>query len=191
MAPTAALYTPYFYPRSVRVLVVLLLLAFTLAVRPSAAHAQMYLAIPSYQNPGTTTWSDWAAPGPGAVGMMIFDIGNGDNLTYDPTVAAAIQSTRAQGILVLGYTYTEYGARNPQLVTEAIDGLYANYLVDGVFFDQAPVNCTDPNTYSTTQGAYYQALTNYEHQKQIGAGITVHIDIGAYEQYSRASVCGV
>ena len=158
---------------------VLLLITWTLVLGLSAAHAQMRLAVPSYQNPGTATWSEWAAPGPGAVGLMVFDIGNGDNLTYDPTVAAAIQSTRAQGIKVLGYTYTEYGARDPQLVTQAIDGLYNNYLVDGVFFDQAPVNCTDANTYASTQFLYYQALTNYVRQKQIGTGITV-LNPGTY-----------
>jgi hypothetical protein len=139
----------------------------------SAAHAQTRLAVPSYQNPGTTTWQGWQAAGSSAVGFMIVDISNGDDLTYYPTVDAAIQATRKQGIFVLGYTYTEYGTRDPALVRQAIDAVYQNYGVDGIFFDQAPVNCNDANTYAGTQFAYYEELTNYVRQKQAGARITV------------------
>ena len=32
----------------------------------SAAQSQTRLAVPSYQNPGTSTWNGWATQGPGA-----------------------------------------------------------------------------------------------------------------------------
>jgi hypothetical protein len=104
---------------------------------------------------------------------MIVDISNGDDPTYDPVVDAAIQATRKQGIFVLGYTYTTYGTRDPALVRAAIDNVYQNYGVDGIFFDQAPVDCNDTNTYAGTQFLYYEELTNYVRQKQAGARITV------------------
>jgi hypothetical protein len=137
------------------------------------ASGQTRLAVPSYQNPGTTTWSSWAAQGLAALGIMIVDIDNGDDPTYYPAVDAAIQATRKQGIFVLGYTYTNYGTRDPSLVRAAINNVYQNYGVDGIFFDDAPVNCNDANTYSGTQFLYYEELTNYVRQNQAGARIIV------------------
>ncbi len=138
-----------------------------------AADGQTRLAVPSYQNPGSSTWSSWLAPGSAAVGLMIVDISNGDDPTYYPAVDAAIQATRKQGIFVLGYTYTGYGTRDPALVRAAISNVYQNYGVDGIFFDEAPVNCNDANTYAGTQFVYYEELTNYVRQTQAGARITV------------------
>ena len=149
----------------------LLLVAFFMATL--FASGQTRLAVPSYQNPGTTTWSNWAAQGPAAVGIMIVDIDNGDDPTYYPAVDAAIQATRKQGIFVLGYTYTNYGTRDPSLVRAAINNVYQNYGVDGIFFDEAAVNCNDANTYSGTQFLYYEELTNYVRQNQAGARIIV------------------
>jgi hypothetical protein len=149
----------------------LLLVAFFMATL--FASGQTRLAVPSYQNPGTTTWSNWAAQGPAAVGIMIVDIDNGDDPTYYPAVDAAIQATRKQGIFVLGYTYTNYGTRDPSLVRAAINNVYQDYGVDGIFFDEAAVNCNDANTYSGTQFLYYEELTNYVRQNQAGARIIV------------------
>ncbi len=147
--------------------------ALVLLAASLATDAQTRLAVPSYQEPGTSTWAGWAAEGPSAVGLMIVDISNGDDPTYYPAVDAAIQATRKQGIFVLGYTYTEYGTREPSLVQQAIDSVYQNYGVDGIFIDQAPVNCNDPNTYAGTQFMYYAELTNYVRENQAGARITV------------------
>jgi len=72
MAPTSAFSTTHVYPRAVPFPVVLLVLALTLALGLSIAHAQMYRAVPSYQNPGTATWASWAAPSPSAVGIVDF-----------------------------------------------------------------------------------------------------------------------
>jgi hypothetical protein len=143
----------------------LLLVSFFMATL--SASGQTRLAVPSYQNPGTSTWSSWATPGSAAVGLMIVDIDSGDDPTYYPAVDAAIQATRKQGIFVLGYTYTGYGTRDPSLVRAAINS------VDGIFFDEAPVNCNDANTYAGTQFMYYEELTNYVRQTLAGARITV------------------
>jgi hypothetical protein len=60
----------------------------------------------------------------------------------------------SRGISVLGYTYTSYGTRDPSLVRAAINNVYQDYGVDGIFFDEAPVNCNDANTYAGTQFIY-------------------------------------
>jgi len=158
--------------RTFRLLIPAVFLASALSVAVPT-HAQTRLAVPSYQNPGTSTWQGWAAPGSTAVGFMIVDISDGDDPTYYPAVDAAIQATRKQGIYVLGYTHTTYGTRDPKLVRQSIDNVYQNYGVDGIFFDEAPVNCNDANTYAGTMFLYYQELTNYVRQKQAGARITV------------------
>jgi hypothetical protein len=156
--------------RGFRFSAALFFVALTLAV---GLNAQTRIAVPSYQNPGTSTWQGWVAPGSGSVGLMIVDISSGDDPTYYPSVDAAIQTARKQGIFVLGYTHTTYGTRDPKLVRQSIDNVYQNYLVDGIFFDEVPVNCNDSNTYAGTQFLYYSELTNYVRQKQAGARITV------------------
>lgn len=160
--------------RRLRFSVALLFVGLTLA-----AHAQTRIAVPSYQSPGTPVWQGWQAQGPGAVGLMIVDISSGDDPVYYGSVDAAIQSARKQGIFVLGYTHTTYGTRDPKLVRQSIDNVYQNYLVDGIFFDEAPVNCNDANAYAGTQFLYYSELTNYVRQKQAGARITV-LNPGTY-----------
>lgn len=139
---------------------------------------QARLGVPSYQDPGSTEWTAWAAPGAKAVGMMIVNLNNGDDEGYYASVDQAIRTTRRQGIFVLGYTYTGYGARDPKVVRRKIDAVYRNYLVDGIFFDEAPTDCNASNPFLPTQFLYYEALTNYVREKA-GARITV-LNPGTY-----------
>ncbi|HEX4487791.1 MAG TPA: spherulation-specific family 4 protein [Terriglobales bacterium] len=134
--------------------------------------AQIRLAVPSYQNPGTTIWKNWAAQGPGANGLMIVNLKNGDDTSYKSSIDTAIQNARKQGILVIGYTYTGYATRDPKIVRQRIDSVYANYLVDGIFFDEVNNDCSGTNTFFPSNYLYYQELTNYVRQKG-GAHITV------------------
>ena len=136
------------------------------------AAGQTRLGAPSYQDPGSPQWTAWAAPGAKAIGIMIVNLDNGDDESYYPSVDRAIRATRKQGILVIGYTYTGYGARDPKIVRRKIDAVYRNYLVDGIFFDEAPTDCNARNPFLSTQFLYYEALTNYVRQKA-GARITV------------------
>jgi len=136
------------------------------------AKGQTRLAVPTYQNPGTSTWNSWAAQGPGAVGLMIVNMTNGDDVSYRSSVDNAIQKARKQGMLVIGYTYTGYATRDPKIVRQKIDAVYQNYLVDGIFFDEVATDCSATNTYFPNNYLYYQELTNYVRQK-VGAHITV------------------
>ena len=142
------------------------------------AASQTRLGAPSYQDPGSPQWTAWAAPGAKAIGIMIVNLDNGDDETYYPSVDRAIRATRKQGIFVIGYTYTGYGARDPQIVRRKIDAVYRNYLVDGMFFDEAPTDCNARNPFLSTQFLYYEALTNYVRKKG-GARVTV-LNPGTY-----------
>jgi hypothetical protein len=142
------------------------------------ATGQARIGVPSYQDPGSTQWTAWAAPGAAAVGVMIVNLDNGDDETYYPSVDRAIRATRKQGIFVIGYTYTGYGARNPKIIRRKIDAVYRNYLVDGIFFDEVPTDCNASNSFLPTQFLYYESLTNYVREKA-GARITV-LNPGTY-----------
>ena len=139
---------------------------------------QTRLGVPAYQDPGSAQWTAWAAAGAKAVGIMIVNLNNGDDETYYPSVDRAIRATRKQGIIVIGYTYTGYGARDPKIIRRKIDAVYRNYLVDGMFFDEAPTDCNASNSFLSTQFLYYEALTNYVREKA-GARITV-LNPGTY-----------
>jgi len=160
--------------RRIPVLIVVVLSLLCVAPLPG----QVRLGAPSYQNPGSTQWAGWAAPGPQAVGIMIVNLNNGDDETYYAGVAESIRATRKKGIFVLGYIYTAYGQRNPKTVEQKIDAVYKNYLVDGIFFDEVSTNCSRSNSYFPTQFLYYQQLTNYVRQKA-GARLTV-LNPGTY-----------
>jgi len=147
-------------------------------VHVTQLQGQARLAAPSYQDPGTPLWTGWAAPGPQAVGIMIVNLDNGDDETYYPAVDQAIRQTRKQGIFVLGYTYTGYGQRDPKTVQQKVDAVYQNYLVDGIFFDEAPTDCSASNPYLPSQYLYYLQLTNHVREKT-GARITV-LNPGTY-----------
>ena len=89
---------------------------------------------PSYQDPDQRNGGR-GRPGAKAVGIMIVNLDNGTGETYYSNVDRAIRAARKQGILVIGYTYTGYSARDPKTVRRKINAGYRNYLVDGMFFD--------------------------------------------------------
>ena len=140
---------------------------------------QTRLAVPSYQNPGTFTWQSWSVQGPASVGIMVVNINKGDDEKYYSRVDSGIQDARRKGMYVLGYTYTSYGKRDPKLVHQKIDAAYSNYDLDGIFFDEAPTNCTAPNQYAGTDYRYYHELSTYVRMKHAGAHFTV-LNPGTY-----------
>ena len=159
-----------------RVGAVLLLI---LSAAASRSVGQTRLAVPSYQNPGTSTWKGWAAQGPAAVGIMIVDIDKGDDSNYYSQVDTAIQQARHKGVYVLGYTYTGYGTRDPKVIHQRIDAVYSNYDIDGIFFDEGATSCDGVNSFSGTNYLYYQELANYVRRGHAGAHLTV-LNPGTY-----------
>jgi hypothetical protein len=128
------------------------------------------LAIPSYVQPGDAVWEDWQNAK--SVGIMIVNLNNGDDVKFYPDVLAAVQKTQKKGISVLAYTYTGYGARDPQVVKSKVKAAFDNYHVDGIFFDEAPTSCEAPSPYAKDNLEYYRQLTDYARNFE-GPDITV------------------
>ena len=164
--------------RGVRFCEWLIILWLSILFTAAMAVGQARLGVPAYQDPGSAQWTAWAAPGAKSIGVMIVNLNNGDDEHYYASVDRAIRATRKQGIFVLGYTYTGYGARDPKMIRQKIDAVYRNYLVDGMFFDEAPTDCNASNPFLPTQFLYYEALTNYVREKA-GARVTV-LNPGTY-----------
>lgn len=137
------------------------------------AWAQSRLAAPSYQDPGSQEWNAWAAPGRQSVGIMIVNENNGDDTSYQPAIAAAIRAARASGIFVVGYVYTGYGQRDPAVVRDRVDAVFRNYLVDGIFFDEAPTDCLAADPFGGTNYSYYQQLGEYVRNRQAGGRLVI------------------
>lgn len=135
--------------------------------------AQSRLAIPSYQDPGSPEWNRWAAPGRKSVGIMIVNENNGDDTSYQPAIAESIRAARASGIFVVGYVYTGYGSRDPAVVRDRVDAVYRNYLVDGIFSDEAPTDCLASNAFGGTNYSHYQQLAEYVRAQQAGARLVI------------------
>jgi hypothetical protein len=146
---------------------------FQLLLLGGSGWAQSRLAVPSYQDPGSPEWNAWAAPGRQSVGIMIVNEDNGDDTSDQPAIAAAIRTARASGIFVVGYVYTGYGQRDPAVVRNRVDAVYKNYLVDGIFFDEAPTDCLAVNPYGGTNYSYYQQLGEYIRTRQAGGRLVI------------------
>ena len=134
--------------------------------------AQSRIAIPSYQDPGSTQWNGWRALGSSSVGIMIVNLNNGDDTTYYPSVDRAIRDTRKQGIFVVGYVYTGYGQRDPAVVLRKVDAVFRNYLVDGIFFDEVPTDCAAKSVAGSNY-VYYQNLADHVRRNQVGGRIVI------------------
>jgi hypothetical protein len=134
--------------------------------------AQSRIAIPSYQDPGSTQWYGWRALGSSSVGIMIVNLNNGDDTTYYPSVDQAIRDTRKQGIFVIGYVYTGYGQRDPAVVRGKVDAVFRNYLVDGIFFDEVPTDC-GASSVAGSNYRYYQDLADHVRRNQVGGRIVI------------------
>jgi len=134
--------------------------------------AQSRIAIPSYENPGSARWNGWRALGSSSVGIMIVNLDNGDDTHYYPGIAEAIRNTRKMGIFVVGYVYTGYGQRDPVVVRKKVDAVFQHYLVDGIFFDEVPTDCS-ANSVTGSNYQYYQDLADYVRSNQVGGRIVI------------------
>lgn len=150
----------------------------TLLLVASAMNAQKRLAIPSYAPPGTEQWRTWQSVGPQALGIMIVNLHNGDEVRFSAPAAAAVKSAQDAGITVLGYIHTGYGKRDPQEVVAKIDAVFKNYAVNGIFLDETPAECNEANKWAGSQVRYYEGLADYIHQKAAPAKSVVVLNPG-------------
>ena len=67
--------------------------------------------------------------------VAVINPDNGPGSSKDPNYVVAIQELKAAGIIVLGYTWTDYGDRSSAAVRKEISRYKNWYAVDGIFFD--------------------------------------------------------
>jgi hypothetical protein len=113
--------------------------------RTEAALTQQSIAVPSY----FTDWGPMLQKAP-PTRLVVMNPNSGPGSGYASQLAAA----HAAGAKVIGYVYTQYGARNPSTVQADVDSYYSLYpSIDGIFFDQAWNRCD--------RVGYYQSLYDY------------------------------
>ena len=113
------------------------------------------LLAPLYEYPSPATdWNTLSALAP-PVGYVIANPSSGPGTTADANWTAAIKKARANGITVLGYVDTDYGAVASSTVTANIAAWNTLYGVTSIFFDRAD----STGNYLS----YYQGLANVIH----------------------------
>ena len=101
------------------------------------AAAQTGIIVPLYQYPGEE-WDRLIAIKLNNTSVPIVAVVNPDSgvgPTKNPEYVSAILDLKEAGIVVLGYVWTEYGARSSSEVRAEITKYKRWYSVDGIFFD--------------------------------------------------------
>ncbi len=130
---------------------ILLLLALIFPASAGSAAVSQKVAVPSYFPPGTV-WTQLIAGAP-TVGLTVINPANGPGSAFAPSYLSTVQFAQSQGIQVIGYVFTNFGSRPLSVVQAEIARYFSWYSVDGIFFDEASVNCADL--------PYYTSLYNY------------------------------
>lgn len=145
--------------------------AFDATVLASTGLAQR-VAVPSYFYPDSNPGGRWSKleGGVPTVGLGIINPDSGSGTASNPDYVAQIARSQRAGLTVLGYVYTDYGARSAADVKADIDNYYGWYGVDGIFFDEAfNSDCT--------KRPYYREI--YDHVKAKTGKRVVVINPGA------------
>ncbi len=147
----------------------LLLLVGVPALSSASASTQNYnpggLIIPLYSYP-SSSWNvviqDKLA-NPHVPVIAVVNPGNGPGVSRESNYATWINRLMSVGITVVGYVYTDYGARSASSVRADIAKFKSLYGVNGIFLDQMP----------STVGheSYYASLTSYA--KSLGLATVV------------------
>ena len=142
--------------RGVRSTASLVGLAMLLAVLPivagpaHAASAQS-MAVPAYFYPGPF-WTQMDQAG-STLRLAVMNPNSGPGSAPDPNYVSAVRAAQAAGTTIVGYVYTDWGARSLSAVEADVNAYYRWYGVNGIFFDQASTSCA----YSS----YYAALNAF------------------------------
>jgi preprotein translocase subunit Sss1 len=135
------------------------------------------VAVPAYFAPGAY-WSraDNSKPRPG---IMILDItGSGAGSSPDRRYQEVVKRAQAAGIMIMGYSTTDYTQRAAATVETDVKNYKAWYNVTDIFLDQV--------SSGTSQIGYYRHLTDYIHG--VNPGSTVMLNPGTYPDQQYMSV---
>ena len=155
-----------------------ILLALSMYHSAQAAVVGQKMAIPSYFYATSAFWTQLQNGAP-TVGLAIINPGSGPGRKFDQNYYNTTQSTKARGVIVLGYVYTNYGSRTVSKVKADIDKYYTWYGVEGIFFDEVSNSCA--------KQAYYLDLYNYVKAKGGIAKVVINPGINTQECYITAA----
>lgn len=120
------------------------------AAGPVRAASAQRMVVPGYFYPGSY-WTQLDAAGSSAISLVVMNPASGPGTATDPNYVSAVRAAQAAGISVIGYVYTDWGARSLSAVEADVNDYYNWYGVNGIFFDQAPTSCS----YSAYYGTLY------------------------------------
>lgn len=143
------------------------------------------IAIPSYIHPKDKpeAWNELLSYPRDKVSVLVANIANGPNVTFNEDWAPIISKASANGKKMLGYVATGYLGRNTQATTTRdgardvkswvnqiiadVDKWYDQYghSIGGIFFDEGLHECGANNEYSEV----YKRINNYTKKKYHGA----------------------
>jgi hypothetical protein len=123
--------------------------------------------VPLYTYPTDPSWTTVAAAKtahPKVRVVAVVNPANGPSTSRTDAYAAGIDKLTAAGVEVVGYVYTQYGARNAAEVQRDMDSWRSFYpKVSGIFFDEQSNQAGHVD--------YYRGLASYAHGK--GFGLTI------------------
>ena len=123
------------------------------------AHA-IEIVVPAYFYPGANSpWTAMTAAADEVEITAIMNPFNGPGNALDGNYVAAVNAFRQAGGRVIGYVYSQYGARPLAQVLADVDRYEDWYAVDGIFVDEMS------NTGPAERLNYYKAI--YDHVKAI------------------------
>jgi hypothetical protein len=131
-----------------------------------AATSVTGIVVPLYSYPTDNSWSSLIKirqTYPSVPIIAIINPDNGAGPSKDPNFVSGINKLKANSITVLGYVYTNYGARSVSTLKSEISDYKTWYGVNGIFFDEMS------GLASTL--SYYKQLASYV--KSIGLGMTM------------------
>jgi hypothetical protein len=146
----------------------MLILALLVLLVPSSPHTaeaattgsvNTGIMIPLYSYPGAD-WNNliWAKQvNPNVPVVAVINPDGGPGWSRDPDFVTGIARLQAAGVTVLGYVWTDYGARSLSSVETAIATYASWYHVNGIYFDQM-ANKAGYESYYSTLTAYTKSL---------------------------------
>ncbi len=128
------------------------------------------IVIPLYTNYSTSKWSEVIQAKLSHSTVPIVAIVNphiGPGTYYNSSFAAGVKRMQQAGIMVLGYVWTDYGAKNGSYLDAQMQAYSTWYAVNGIFLDGMANSLRSPS--GAYMPAYYANLTAYS--KSIGMTI--------------------
>jgi len=124
--------------------------------------------VPLYMYPGGTGWTHWQTvidaknAHPSVPFVASINPSSGVGSSKNTAFVTGITKLKAAGIIVIGYVYTDYGARDINVIKSEISKYKEWYSVDGIMFDEM--------SNKVGYESYYRSLTDYA--KSIGMTFT-------------------